>query len=186
MTILQFSSAFSISDRLVAVEQLRRCDWPACGAACCVHGVWLDLMEMDDLRQHAAGITVHMSAERRDPALWFTQEHEAEPAMPSREVVAARTVANPRHAGGTECVFLREDLRCALQVAGEAAGEDPWRFKPFYCLLHPLTLDEAGRVTLAPSSELLLEPAGCMRASLLGRPLRESFGPELKFLRKWG
>jgi len=182
MTILRFPRAFELSQRLEAVEPLAHCDWPACGGACCLHGVWLDLLEVQDLHAHADLIAPWMPAGRRDPALWFTSECEAEPGMPSSEVLAAHVVSNPGHYGGQECIFLRPDSKCALQAAGEAAGLDPWRLKPFHCILHPLTFDEAGLVSLAPLAELNDEPASCLRRAAEPRPLRELFACELDYL----
>ena len=182
MTILRFARAFELSQRLEAVEPLARCDWPACGGACCLHGVWLDPLEVQDLRTHVGLIASWMPADRRDPAQWFTSEREAEPGMPSGEVVAARVVPNSSHYGGQECIFLRKDSKCALQAAGEAGGLDPWRFKPFHCILHPLTFDEAGLVSLAPLAELNDEPASCLRRAAEPRPLRELFACEIEYL----
>ena len=147
-----------------------------------MHGVWLDPLEVQDLRAHAALIAQWMPTDRSDPAQWFTSEREAEPGMPSGEVIAAQVVPNPAHYGGQECVFLRPDSKCALQAASEAAGLDPWRLKPFHCILHPLTFDEAGMVSLAPSAELLDEPASCLRRAGEPRPLRDLFESEIQYL----
>jgi len=144
--------------------------------------VWLDPLEVQDLRTHVGLIASWMPADRRDPAQWFTSEREAEPGMPSGEVVAARVVPNSSHYGGQECIFLRKDSKCALQAAGEAGGLDPWRFKPFHCILHPLTFDEAGLVSLAPLAELNDEPASCLRRAAEPRPLRELFACEIEYL----
>ncbi len=89
---------------------------------------------------------------------------------------------SPEHYGGTACVFLREDYKCALQVAGEAAGEHPWRFKPFYCILHPLDLDEKGRITLDESGLLVSEPASCLREAEISTSLLKLFEAELRYL----
>jgi len=183
MTILRFARPLPVSERLDAIEPLARCAWPACGGACCLHGVWLDPLEVDDVRAHAEAIAPHMHAERREPSGWFGVGREIEAGMPSGEVVAARVVPNPSHYGGQECVFLRSDAKCALQVAGEAAGFHPWRFKPFHCILHPLTFDETGRLTLAGVGELLDEPASCLRRTEKARPLRELFALELEHVR---
>lgn len=168
-----------MSPRLEVSEPLSRCGWPACGGACCVHGVWLDPLEVEDLRVNARAIAPWMPAGRDDPQQWFSSKREAEPGMPSGEVIAAKVVPNLAHYGGHACVFLRSDFRCALQAAGEAAGMDPWRFKPFHCILHPLTFDAQGRITLAENEELLDEPASCVRQAEQAHPLRDLFAHEL-------
>ena len=182
MTILRFARPMPVSERLDSIEALARCAWPACGGACCVHGVWLDPLEVQDLRAHADLVAAAMPAGRNDPAQWFSSTREIEPGMPSGEVVAARVVPNPSHYGGQACIFLRHDAKCALQVAGEAAGLHPWRYKPFHCILHPLTFDGAGRITLAATEELLDEFASCLRRSEKARPLRTLFALELEHM----
>jgi hypothetical protein len=86
------------------------------------------------------------------------------------------------HYGGTACIFLRRDYLCALQVAASTNGLHPWRFKPFYCILHPLDLDEAGRITLDETGEMLAEPGSCLRPAEQPIPLIETFAPELRYL----
>ncbi len=46
-----------------------------------------------------------------------------------------------------------------MRVAG---GGHPWRFKPFYCALHPITFD-AGIVVLAEGNELYVDGGSCNR-----------------------
>jgi hypothetical protein len=91
-------------------------------------------------------------------------------------------IPDPDHYGGTACIFMREDYECALQTAGVKAGFHPWRFKPFYCILHPLDLDEHGRITLDETHLLLAEPASCLRPAEKPIPLKETFSEELNYL----
>ncbi|MCX8025754.1 MAG: hypothetical protein N3A60_11175, partial [Thermanaerothrix sp.] len=96
--------------------------------------------------------------------------------------VHTRVYADPAHYAGSACVFLRPDYKCALQVAGEAAGYHPWRFKPFYCILHPLDLDEQGRITLDAADALAEEPASCLRWAEEAQSLLDLFAEELRYL----
>jgi hypothetical protein len=182
MTILDFNAPFEISARLEEHASLRRCRLEECRGACCLHGVWVDPLERDDIKKNAGLINGFLAADRQETADWFNDAHEPEPAFPSGYVVATRVFKNPAHHGGTECVFLREDAKCALQVAGESAGLPPWRFKPFHCIIHPLTFDAAGRITLAADEELLEEPGSCFRPALERRRLKDELGSELDFL----
>ena len=168
--------------RLLQSEALRRCTLNECHAACCLHGVWVDTDKAADILAHAADILPCLPPEARDSRSWFTPEREPDPFVPSGEVIHTRVVEAPAHYGGTACIFLRPDYKCALQVAGEALGLHPWHFKPFYCILHPLDLDEEGRLTLDETRLLLEEPASCLRPSESIHPLREIFAPELAYL----
>jgi len=163
-------------------QLLRRCDWPQCRAACCFQGVWVDEVEMADILAHADRIAPFLRPEDRDPTLWFRPEREPDRHALSGWVRPTTVRPDPQHYGGTRCIFLRPDFKCALQVAAEAAGEHPWRWKPFYCILHPLDLDDEGRIVLPPVAELLAEPAACVRPAAQARPPREIFAPELAYL----
>lgn len=171
-----------LNPRMNQAEPMQRCKLSECRGACCLHGVWLDLAEQADLLAHAASIAPHMPPALRDPSAWFNGERDADPFAPSGEVVHSNVLPDPTHYGGTACVFLRDDFKCALQVAGQAVGMHPWRFKPFYCVLHPLDLDEQGRITLDETSALLAEEGSCLRSAEMPIPLAETFAPELDYL----
>lgn len=168
--------------RLDESEPIRRCGWPACQAACCVYGTWVDLDEAQDILDHAELIQPHLPRTRRDPSQWFDGETESDPHTQTGMVTHTRVVRAPTHYGGSACVFLRADYKCALQVAGEAAGQHAWRFKPFYCVLHPLELDDHGRITLDEIRFMVDEPASCLHAGTQGVGLRELFQEEIAYL----
>lgn len=58
----------------------------------------------------------------------------------------------------------------------------PWRFKPFYCVLHPLDLDDNARITLDKMDEMINEEGSCVRPASHPVPLVDTFEPELKYL----
>lgn len=159
-----------------------RCGWPSCSAACCIYGAWVDKLHAKDILKHADLISPFMNAGHQSPASWFDGQEETDDHALSGLVVHTTIVPNPSHYGGTSCIFLRADHRCALQVAAEANQEHKWRFKPFYCVLHPLDLDDEGRITLDEIDLLVKEPASCLRANHKKAPLTEIFQEELEYL----
>ncbi|NPA26453.1 MAG: DUF3109 family protein [Chloroflexi bacterium] len=171
-----------LDPRLAQPMPIRRCDWPACGAACCFQGVWVDEAEIEDILRHASQIQPYLEPEDRDPEQWFEATREPDPHSLSGWVRPARVRDAAWHPKGTRCIFLRRDARCALQVAALAAGEHPWRWKPFYCILHPLDLDAQGRITLPPWQELVAEPASCVRPSDQPHRPVELFREEIRYL----
>ncbi len=171
-----------INPRLLKSEPMQRCRLEECRAACCLYGVWLDKAEWAEIQANAAIIIPHMPSGWDDPSQWVDGREEEDEFVPSGRVVHSRVLTDPEHYGGIACVFLRKDHKCALQVAGQAAGEHPWRFKPFYCVLHPLDLDEQGRISLDDTDALLSEPGSCLRPSEIMNPLLETFEPELRYL----
>jgi len=171
-----------VHPRLLRAEPMQRCRLDACRGACCLHGVWVDLAERDDLLAHAGLIAPHLPSALRDPAAWFDGREDADEFSASGRVAHTTVLPDRSHYGGTACIFLREDFKCALQVAGQAAGEHPWRYKPFYCVLHPLDLDESGRITLDETAELLAEEGSCLRPAPRPTPLTRTFEPELRYL----
>jgi hypothetical protein len=172
----------TVNPRLLRPEPMQRCALGECRAACCLYGVWIDRAEAETIQANAGLIALHMEIEHRDPAGWFDGREEPDEHTPSGWTVHSRVLPAPDHYGGTGCVFLRRDHRCALQAAAQANGLHPWRFKPFYCILHPLDLDEQGRITLDDTALLLEEPGSCLRPAGRPIPLAETFEPELRYL----
>jgi len=171
-----------ISSRLYKSEPMQRCKLEECRAACCLYGVWIDRAEAQEILNNAGLIQPHLPAENQNPDGWFDDRQEADDHSLCGQVVHSSVLEDANHYGGTACVFLRPDFKCALQVAGEACGFDPWRFKPFYCIVHPLDLDNHGQITLDETDLLLNEPASCLRTAHAPIPLAETFEPELRYL----
>ena len=171
-----------ISSRLYQSEPMQRCKLDECRAACCLYGVWIDRAEAQQILNNASLIQPHLPAENQNPGDWFDDRQEADDHSLSGQVVHSSVLENANHYGGTACVFLRPDYKCALQVAGEASGFEPWHFKPFYCILHPLDLDNYENLTLDETDLLLNEPASCLRRASEPVPLSETFEPELRYL----
>ncbi len=171
-----------INPRLLASEPMQRCKLSQCKGACCLYGVWLDEVEWQDILANAGLILPHMPPGLDQPDEWVDGRRDADEFSQSGSVIHTRVMTDKKHYGGTACVFLRDDHKCALQVAGQAAGLHPWRFKPFYCVLHPLDLDEQGRITLDETAELLDEEGSCLRPSDQEILLLDTFEEELRYL----
>ncbi|MGB7539914.1 MAG: hypothetical protein WBM17_15330 [Anaerolineales bacterium] len=181
MTILRFPHPLQLSGELFRSTRLQRCRLSECRGACCLHGVWVDPLEMDDILRNTGLIIPHLAEGRMEPGGWFTDEREDDAFFPSGYLIQTATLPNPAHYGGTECVFLRPDARCSLQTASVAAGQHPWRWKPFHCIIHPITFEE-GSFTIASDEELLAEQGGCFRAGAAEAKMYECLTEELDFL----
>ena len=171
-----------INPRLLKSEPLRRCQLDECHAACCLHGAWVDQVEIKDILSHADMIAPHMPGAAADPDDWFDQRCETDPHAINGQVGHTTVLPAPDHYGGTACIFLRDDHKCALQTAADQANLHTWRFKPFYCILHPLDLDEHGHITLDRTDLMLDEPGSCLRPAEHPIPLIETFAQELRYL----
>lgn len=172
---------FKISPRLLESAPMQRCKLHRCQAACCLYGVWVDEQAAETLLQNADKIAPHLPPARNDPATWFDDRQDTDPYSASGRVVHTAVIDAPHHYGGTACVFLRADHKCALQVASQASGQHPWHWKPFYCILHPLDLDEEGRLTLDETTLMLDEPGSCLRPAGTEIPLWVTFEEELRY-----
>ena len=173
-----------INPRLLMHESLERCCLDDCKAACCLHGVWVDSIRMHDILDHVELIAPHMPEDLRNPIDWFDDRTSQDEFSLSGTVVHSTVLLAPEHYGETACVFLRSwDHKCALQVAADENDLHPWRFKPFYCVLHPLDLDDQGRISVEEDLECLLNEKGsCVRPADHKTPLIETFSPELRYL----
>jgi hypothetical protein len=182
MTPLKNSLENRINPRMLTAEPMRRCLLGECHGACCVFGVWVDQREMEDILANSALIAPHMPDGSENPADWFASYEDHDEFSPSKLVVHTAVETVPEHYGGTACIFCRTDAKCALQVAADANGLHPWRFKPYYCILHPLDLDDEGRITVDTTPDLVDEPGSCLRPSEIPVPLVDTFEEELRYL----
>lgn len=178
------TTSSQLNPRLHTREPLERCGFPKCQAACCFLGTWVDTIHIEDILSHKDLIIPHMPPAYQHPELWFDERLEPDDKALSGMAGHTTVMPDPGHYRESACIFMREDYKCALQVAAEAAEMPSWRFKPFYCILHPLTLDEHGRITLGDTQELAGEPASCLRYAEAVRELEELFQQELSYLLK--
>ena len=182
MESLKNSLEKRINPRMLTAEPMQRCVLGECRAACCVFGVWVDQREMEDIMANKAMIIPHMPEGAKNPADWFASYEDHDEFSPSKLVVHTAVETQAEHYGGTACIFLRPDHKCALQVSAATNGMHPWRFKPYYCLLHPLDLDEQGRITVDTTPDLVDEPGSCLRTADHPIPLVDTFEEELRYL----
>ena len=171
----------NVAPRLLLSEKMQRCRLHTCKGACCLYGVWLDELEAHDLQQHADLIAPFMTNGYTDPQDWFDGRTDYDPNSHTGKVVHSLVIDEKRHYGDLACVFWRDDAKCALQTAAVENGFHPWRFKPFYCILHPLVMDDEGRITLDETPALLEEPGSCLIPAERPIPLVETFEEELRY-----
>jgi len=172
----------AISPRLLGAAKIKRCQIGTCKAACCLHGVWMDIHEQQLILANKALIRPFMKTKFIGYSRWFENKIEDDPFLPSGKAVHSVVVKDPCHYRGCACIFLNDDDLCALQIAAEAKQLHPWHFKPFYCILHPLDLTEDGQITLDETQELLSEPASCLRHADRRIPFLETFRRELNYI----
>jgi len=173
----------NLNPRMLRAEPLRRCRLDECKGACCLQGAWVDQVEARDILANAAVIAACLPGEQADPLDWFDGRREPDEYALSGVVAHTTVFPAPQHYGETACIFLRlDDYKCALQVAATEIGLHKWRFKPFYCLLHPLDLDDQSRITLDETNLLLAEPGSCLRPAEEPVPLQATFAEELDYL----
>jgi Fe-S-cluster containining protein len=182
MSSLEDDLVKRVNPRMFKSEPMQRCKLHECRGACCVFGVWVDQREMEDILANAALISPFMPEGCDNPGDWFASYEDHDEFSPSKLVVHTAVETRPEHYGGTACIFLRSDAKCALQVAGKENGFHPWRFKPYYCILHPLDLDNEGRITIDETSEMVHEEGSCLRNADQPIPLVDTFEEELRYL----
>jgi hypothetical protein len=155
---------------LLETRALGRCDLGECQSYCCSGGVYIWLAEAEDILAHAEMIQPFLPEDRRDPGRWFDGSREPDDDHPQGEMCTGTNVIEDQtHPAGQTCIFLRPDRLCALQYASIETGHHPWRFKPFYCALHPLVYEDK-QLVLAEGSEIYAEGGSCSRPAP-GQPI---------------
>ena len=128
-----------VDDNLLEPVTGPTCAPGACGAACCVGGIWVDLLAVQRILDHADDIRPFMAPTyAADEDLWFADVDHAHADFPSG--VALETTIAPRVAtpGEDGCIFLDDHHLCAIELASNHLGL-PWPgLKPLECALYPL------------------------------------------------
>ena len=167
-----------VDSRLLESRPVARCLVEECRAACCGHGVHVDLAHASQIVAEADLIKPHLPADRHDVDNWFDGDVDADQDFPSGHRVGTQVMADPHHPAGSRCIFLRPDNHCALQVASIAQKRHPWDLKPFYCALFPLIL-EGDTVYLDDENAIYALGGTCQRADPVPTPLYRIFKDEL-------
>jgi hypothetical protein len=174
-------NGIAVERKLLEVRSVQRCALHECQAHCCSCGVYLTVEHAKRVMENKEVIMPHLPPERRDSTTWFDWTIEPDTDHPAGGMLASTNVASdPTHPAGQNCVFLRPDRKCALQVASVAIGERPWHFKPFYCALFPLVFHQH-QLMLDDDNLVYTEGGSCTRPSC-GQPvpLYELFEMEMK------
>lgn len=172
----------NISKRLFEREPMVRCKLNTCFGTCCSYGVWVDLAEKEKIKENFSVIQSYMDSDAGSIEDWFETDIEDDSFTETGKVIHTKIVSRSQPFQRTTCIFVRKDHKCALQVASEQLGKHHWYLKPFYCVLHPLDIDENDQISLDETQQLLSEEKSCLRVSEdLNSPLL-IFEEELRYL----
>ena len=156
-------NGLKVDARLLEAQTIRRCRLEECQALCCGGGVYIRQQEMQAILARAEVFQPYLPPDRRDPRTWFYEELEPDDDHPAGGLGAHTAVVDDAtHPFECTCVFLRADRKCVLQLASLDLGEHPWRFKPFYCALHPITFDRH-LITLDDQNPMFILGGSCCR-----------------------
>ncbi len=169
-----------VSDNLLELSHGEHCAAGACQAACCVGGIWVDLLEVQRILDHAEALRPYLAPQYAgNEDLWFEDEDFLHADFPSGVALATRTV--PRAADATQdgCIFLRADHLCALHVASDALALGWPGLKPFECATYPIRQSE-GVVGYDEETAAANPHADCQRQGGEPRPRFLVFKTEIE------
>jgi hypothetical protein len=109
------------------------CDLGICKAECCGYGVYVDIKDQAlflSLKEQI--VEVMDDSQIKDWTAWFDPEQE-DTDFPSGMCVGTKVHNN-------KCVFQDRHGYCSLQVLAMKHQKTPWAYKPYYCVLYPLTV----------------------------------------------
>ena len=114
---------------------VKACDVCICSGECCYYGVYTDKKEFEKIMSIKERIIQSMDdSQTKDFQKWF-EEPEEDPDFESGVAVGTEV-----HNG--KCAFLDKNGYCTLQRIAMENGEFKWKYKPLYCILFPLVIDE--------------------------------------------
>jgi tetratricopeptide (TPR) repeat protein len=117
--------------------RLRACDHRACEARCCYDGVYLKDREPEHIQAAVASDPEFFAHVPEHPIVHGEWAGISGPKTAVRQH-AFHSPDFPEHFDQTLCVFAFTDGACSLQEFAAKQGEDPWKYKPRACWMHPL------------------------------------------------
>ena len=107
-----------------------------CDGSCCHNGTTLTLIEKRTILKKTKLVSQYMTNWLRNhPNKWFNKT-----VMDDDDFTGGKTTFTAVY--DSNCVFLRKDKMCALQMAGAEKLNNPWALKPSVCLLWPLCVHD--------------------------------------------
>ncbi len=142
-----------------------------CTGECCNYGVYTDKYEYEKIISLQDEVLAFMDdTQIKDTSVWFEEPCEDE-EMPSGIAVGTEV-----HNG--KCTFLNKAGHCVLQSLAISKGENPWKYKPYYCVLFPLTVYE-GALTI--DDEHIARTSACSLNKDTDVTIYDSCREELKY-----
>ena len=129
--------------------RLLPCKLDECEALCCYDGAYLSSDDRDRIHQALAEGGTYFAFLPGTPIVRGQFGAVLDGMKTATRPHAYRSPGFPGHFEHTRCVFTLPDARCSLQAFAVSRGEDPWRYKPLVCWMHPLRVS-AGRVVPPP------------------------------------
>lgn len=167
-----------VDARFLEERPSTRCMIKECGAACCGHGVHVDLAHATRIVDEADSIKPYLPSDRHDVDNWFDGDIGEDSDYPTGLRIGTQVIEDLKHPAGTRCIFLRPDNFCALQVASIAQGRHPWDLKPYYCALFPVIV--LGDEVLFDDDNSIYRIGGtCQKDADTPTPLYRTFKEEL-------
>jgi len=121
----------TVEPELLTARFAADCSMRRCTGRCCVHGVYVDLVEHRAILDNAAAVQAQMdSSQTTEPEKWFEPGPIEDADFPSGHAFGTTEIN-----GG--CAFLNEAGRCVLQ---QASTDQTGNLKPFFCFAFPLTI----------------------------------------------
>lgn len=114
---------------------VKACDVCICSGECCYYGVYTDLKEHDKIMSVKDRIISEMDdSQIKEVEEWFEE--------PEKDADFESGVAVGTEVYNGKCVFLDKQGFCTLQKMAMKDGEFKWKYKPLYCILFPLVIDQ--------------------------------------------
>ncbi|PIW69831.1 MAG: DUF3109 domain-containing protein [Ignavibacteriales bacterium CG_4_9_14_3_um_filter_30_11] len=106
-----------------------------CTGECCHYGVYTDSFEAERILNNKDKILANFdSTQCTDASKWFEKPEE------DKEFESGIAIGTEVING--KCTFLDNKGLCTLQKMANDESEYKWKYKPLYCILFPLIIDE--------------------------------------------
>jgi hypothetical protein len=133
-------NGLKIDPKIFTRKFVQCCDISKCCGVCCSTGVYADKLEYENILSIKDRIIDSMDeTQPKNEDAWFSE--------PISDIDFPSGIKIGINHSNAKCVFQDKNAVCTIQKLSKELTGDPWKYKPYYCIIFPL-VDEDKTLTI--------------------------------------
>jgi hypothetical protein len=128
-------NGLKIDPKIFTRKFVQCCDISKCCGVCCVTGVYADKLEYENILSIKDRIIDSMDeTQPKNVDTWFSE--------PITDIDFPSGIKLETLHPNNKCVFQDKNAVCTIQKVSMELTGDPWKYKPYYCIIFPLRKED--------------------------------------------